>query len=235
MPKSSIANRTPITRSALRRRSAVSGSENRALSVTSRQRSAGSMPGPLSRTSTRRAPDCACRATRIWPRPGSQNFAALDSRFSITWMMRSTSARTGGTFCGSWTSTLIACSSKTWLMPVTASPISSRISTRDSCHSALPDSIFERSNTWLISRVRRSVSLVMMPRNFERCSASTLGCSSRICVKARIEVSGVRSSWLTVETKSSFIRSSSFSCSFAARSSAVAASSSCDFCSSRWL
>jgi hypothetical protein len=57
------------------------------------------------------------------------------------------------------------------------------------------------------------------------------GSSSRISEKARIEVSGVRSSCVTVEMKSSFMRSSSFSRSLAARSSAVAASSSRDFCS----
>ncbi len=84
-------------------------------------------------------------------------------------------------------------------------------------------------------RVSRSVSLVMMPRKRLRCSSSSCGLSRRISEKARIEVSGVRSSCVTVETKSSFSRSSSCSRSFASRSSAVAASSSRDFCSSRWL
>ena len=51
----------------------------------------------------------------------------------------------------------------------------SRRSTRAACHSALPDSIFARSSTWLMRRVRRSVSLVMMPRNFLRCSQLDLG------------------------------------------------------------
>ena len=48
-------------------------------------------------------------------------------------------------------------------------------STRRSCHSAWPDSILARSSTWLISRVSRSVSLMMMPRNFWRCSGSSVG------------------------------------------------------------
>ena len=45
----------------------------------------------------------------------------------------------------------------------------------------------------------------------------------------------MRSSWLTVAMKSSFSWSSCSSRSLALRSSAVAASSSVDFCSSRWL
>ena len=49
---------------------------------------------------------------------------------------------------------------------------------------------------------------------------------------ARIEVSGVRSSCVTVDMKSSLSRSSSWSRVLAARSSAVAACSSFDFCSS---
>ena len=54
-------------------------------------------------------------------------------------------------------------------------------------------------------------------------------------MNARIDVSGVRSSCVTVEMKSSFIRSSSCRRSLAARSSAVAVISSCDFCFSSWL
>ena len=48
-------------------------------------------------------------------------------------------------------------------------------STGVSTHSALPDSILARSSTWLMSRVRRSVSLVMMPRNFLRCAELDFG------------------------------------------------------------
>jgi hypothetical protein len=52
---------------------------------------------------------------------------------------------------------------------------------------------------------------MMMVRNRCRSAASSAGLSCRISEKARIDVSGVRSSWVTVETKSSFRRSSSFS------------------------
>ncbi len=84
-------------------------------------------------------------------------------------------------------------------------------------------------------RVSRSLSWMMMVRNLSRSAASRPGLSCRISVKARIDVSGVRSSCVTVEMKSSFMRSSSCRRSFAARSSAVAIVSACDFCLSSWL
>ena len=57
----------------------------------------------------------------------------------------------------------------------TACVSSARRSTSVSCHSAWPDSIFAMSSTWLTSRLRRSVSATMMPRNCWRCSASMSG------------------------------------------------------------
>ena len=62
-------------------------------------------------------------------------------------------------------------------------------------HSARPDSIFARSSTWLIRRVSRSLSWMMMPTNRCRSPRSSSGLSCRISEKARIDVSGVRSSW----------------------------------------
>ena len=50
-----------------------------------------------------------------------------------------------------------------------------------------------------------------------------------------MEVRGVRSSWVTVDMKSSFMRSSSCSRSLAARRPVVASSSSRDFFSSSRL
>ena len=87
----------------------------------------------------------------------------------------------------------------------------------------------------MISRVSRSDSRTMICRNCARSSGSRSGVSSRISENERIEVNGVRSSWLTVARKSSFSWSSWRSRSFASRSSAVACSSASDFCSSRWL
>ncbi len=72
----------------------------------------------------------------------------------------------------------------------------------------------------------------MITTNSSRLAGAMSGLSCRISENARIEVSGVRSSCVTVEMKSSFMRSSSVSRSLAARRPAVAASSSRDFCSS---
>ncbi len=100
---------------------------------------------------------------------------------------------------------------------------------RPSASRVLPASILARSRMSLMSRVSRSLSCTMMRRNSLRCSTSRSGLSCTISLNERIEVSGVRSSWLTVETKSSFSLSSSLSRSLAARSSSVAASSSATF------
>lgn len=91
------------------------------------------------------------------------------------------------------------------------------------CQSVLPASILARSRMPLMRRVSRSLSCTMMLRNSLRCSTPRSGLSWTISLKERIEVSGVRNSWLMVETKSSFILSRSFSRSLAAVSSAVAA------------
>ena len=72
----------------------------------------------------------------------------------------------------------------------------------------------------------------MMVRKCWRSARSRSGLSCRISENDRIEVSGVRSSWVTVDRKSSFSRSSSVSRAFAALSSVEAFSSAVDFCSS---
>src|ERR1051325_6567105 len=107
-------------------------------------------------------------------------------------MTRSTSAVTAGPRSGSLSSTRMLRSSNTWLMPATASAMTSFRSTRAACQSARPDSIFDTSSTWLMRRVRRSGSLVMMPRNFLRCSSSTSGSSNRGWVEGRMGASGAR-------------------------------------------
>ena len=73
-------------------------------------------------------------------------------------------------------------------------------------------------------RVSRSDSRITSARKRWRSAGSRSGLSCRISEKARIEVSGVRSSCVTVEMKSSLSRSSSFRRSLAALSSWVAAS-----------
>src|SRR6185503_3393448 len=193
------------------------------------------IPGPLSRTSTRRKPASSASAISTRPCPGSMNLTALDSRLTTTCTMRSRSARTLGTRPGRSHSRRTLRSRNSWLVEAAVSSITSRRSSSDSCHSTRPDSRRETSSTWPMRRVRRSVSLITMPRKRSRSAAGSCGLSCRISVNERIAVSGVRSSCDTVETNSSFIRSSSVRRSFAARSSCVARCSSCDFCSRRWL
>jgi len=105
-------------------------------------------------------------------------------------------------------------------------------STAQCCQSAWPASILAMSSTWLTKRLRRSVSATMMPMNCWRCSGASSGSSRISSDRVRIAVRGVRSSCVTADMNSSFIRSSPCSCSLAARSSAVARSSERDFCSS---
>ena len=92
-----------------------------------------------------------------------------------------------------------------------------------------------RSRISSSSRVSRWLSSRMMPRKRLAVSLSTSSMSPRISAKERIEVIGVRSSWLTWLRKASFSASTRFSCSFAWRSWAAASSSSRDWRSSRRL
>ena len=66
-------------------------------------------------------------------------------------------------------------SENSWLVEDNASSMTSRMLISPACHLALPDSIFARSSTWLMRRVSRSDSRVMMPRNFARCGMSSAG------------------------------------------------------------
>ena len=127
------------------------------------------MPGPLSRTSTRSAVAAPAQRDLDPARArASQNFTAFDSRLSMTCIRRSRSASTGGTALRQpRLERDVACSLNSWLVAASVSSIDLAAGRRSrSCHSALPDSILARSSTWLMSRVSRSVSLMMMPRNF---------------------------------------------------------------------
>ena len=64
------------------------------------------------------------------------------------------------------------------------------------------------SSTWLTSRDSRSVSTTTLARNCWRCAAGMAASSSINSASARIEVSGVRSSWVTEDMKSSLSLSS---------------------------
>ena len=73
-----------------------------------------------------------------------------------------------------------------------------RRSTSVLCHSAWPDSILAMSSTWLTRRLSRSVSATTMPRNCWRCAASISASSTISSASARMLVSGVRSSCVTL-------------------------------------
>ena len=180
------------------------------------------MPGPLSRTSTRSArSSSAQRDRRRGRRPGSQNLTALDSRLSITCMMRSTVGAAPRHRSGRRASSAHVASPRTAgssRRPRPRSPRAGRPAPR--CHSALPGLDLGEVEH-LVDEARQALGLLdddaeELARAARR-RASGLSC--RISENARIEVSGVRSSCVTVEMKSSFSRSSSCSRSLAARSS----------------
>ena len=109
-------------------------------------------------------------AAQARPRPGRRsrgtNLAALDSRFSITCISRSGSARSGGTASGRSSATAAPRSRNSSAVVVHRVAASARAGRRRSmCHSAWPDSILAMSSTWLTRRLSRSLSATMMPRN----------------------------------------------------------------------
>ena len=109
------------------------------------------------------------------------------------------------------------------LVAATASSITSRRSTAAIRHSRAAR-LDLREVEHLVDQPGQALALLDDdPEESPRCAASRSRLSCRISENARIEVSGVRSSCVTVEMKSSFRRSSSCSRALAARSSAVAA------------
>ena len=181
---------------------------------------------PLSHTSTWRWPGRAVRRMSIWPPASRQNFTAFESRLITACMRRSRSPRTGGTWSGRLRAERIFFSSASWRIEESASRHTSRRSTGSFCHSIFPVSIFWKSRTWLIRRVRRSLSLTMRAVRVRCRSSGSRGLAFRISAMERTAVSGVRSSWVTVVMNSSLRRSSSLRRRFADFSSAWALSSS---------
>ncbi len=109
---------------------------------------------------------------------------------------------------------------------------SARICSRSRRTSILPASIFSTSRMSLISRISRSVFCIAIRRRSCPFGGTSPTFPPSISPSApRMEVSGVRSSWLTVETKSRLSWSSSFSftmssCSCRSRCSMLVASCS---------
>ena len=140
------------------------------------------------------------------------NLTAFESRLTSTCTMRSGSARTSGS-PGS-TCTLKATPDAAAMASTFSIACATRSSAREgrSRSMLLPASIFETSRMSLMIRIRRS-QLFSATWSRWRCSASgTLPWSSSTsCSEPRIEVNGVRSSWLTTDTNSSLRRSTSLS------------------------
>ena len=174
---------------------------------------------------------------RTMTRPPSAwaNLAALESRLITTCIRRSRSTVIRGRSLANSGCNVIPFSLNRPLVAASASsrmPFGSQVERR---HSIRPVWIRDRSRMSLIRRVRRSDSLTTISRNWLRSASPRSGLSSRISENERIEVSGVRSSWLTVVMNSSFRRSSSVRRWLARFNSSVATSSALDLRSSSRL
>ena len=135
---------------------------------------------------------------------------ALESRFAITCMSRSASAQTRApgarssrtSFTPYWSAY-----ERFAAIPAASSGSSSSSSMRNS---RWPDSIFSRSRMSLTRRVSRSLFLSAMSSRPLACGGIGPAAPEATRPRApRMEVSGVRSSWLTVDTNSFLSRSTS--------------------------
>jgi len=173
--------------------------------VKSLPRVASSMPMPSSRTATRTLPSHTPAETVTAP-PSGEYFVAFEIRLRSVWRRRSGSALTTRSppersVTKQWDS--LVCSNIS-----TASSISRAREVGSKWYSILPDSMRCTSRKSSISFPSRFVSVITISRKRRRSSVSKSRSSSS-STKPRMLVSGVRSSWLTVETRSSFSRSSS--------------------------
>ena len=171
----------------------------------------GGMPGPRSRTSTviASSPLCAERSTVA---PAGENLIALDTRFVNTWISRSASPITSAALSSLETRSVTFASRARASSPATVMSSSGVIRSR-SCRTVdWPASILSMSRMSLMRRINRSVLLIAICSSSRPRPGRSPVLPPRMRPSApRIEVSGVRSSWLTVETKSVFSRSSSLS------------------------
>src|SRR5262245_47658834 len=160
------------------------------------------MPMPVSETanSTKLLPLLTLRAASLTS-PALVNLQALLRRLSRICRSRMGSTVSAPRF--SWASTtrrFLFCSASCPAVPMT-SLISGASCTVCGLSSSFPASIFDRSSTWLI-RPRRWV-----PARFTRCSGSCAfsvpkraALVTNMSVSPMMAFSGVRSSWLTLET-----------------------------------
>ena len=146
--------------------------------------------------------------------PDGVNLTAFEIRLITTWIRRSRSPTTGGRSSATAITMLGPSRSSSDEVAAVARAMTSAMATVSRRHSIRPASILARSSVSLISAVSRSPSSTMIPRFSEiwriarsrfASPGSTAGkttSSSRRRIsleKPTIEVSGVRSSWLTFE------------------------------------
>src|SRR5499425_1745871 len=174
------------------------------------------MPMPVSETanSTKLRPLLTLRAASLTS-PALVNLQALLRRLRSICRSRMGSTVNAPRF--SWASTtrrFLFCSASCPAVPMT-SLISGASCTVCGLSSSFPASIFERSRTWLMSP-RRCV-----PARFTRCSGSCAFSVPKraafltiISVSPMMALSGVRSSWLTLETNCDLCSLASASCRF---------------------
>ncbi len=163
------------------------------------------MPRPWSITSKRVPPATAEQPTRTVP-PSLENLSALEMRFVSAWRMRSGSAETLAR--PSPTSSVTPASAASCSSPSTARTRRSLAAQVSRAIGTCPEVMRSMSRMSLMSRTRRSVfctAISTMRRPFSGSSPSTPDSNSPS--EPRIDVSGVRSSWLTTEVNSSFARS----------------------------
>jgi len=166
-------------------------------------RFSGAMPSPWSATPTMTACSEAMAVT-VTAELGGANFTALASRLTSACTMRSGSTSTGGRMAGS------LASMATWAARAVALDDLDRLAHQVGHLARLrvevrwPDSIFEMSRMSLMMRTRRSQ---LLSRNLQQLLVLGVGTdpgsSSTSCTEPRMEVSGVRNSWLTIDTNSS--------------------------------
>ena len=169
--------------------------------------------------------------------PPEVNFTAFEMRLITTCISRSGSPTTGGRSVATSRTSARCFWSKSDEVADVARSMMSAIATVSMCHSSLPASILARSSTSSINFVSRSPSLtttsrfspicwtVCLTRRSSVVSSGKIRSSSRflmILAKPSTEVSGVRSSWLTVERKAPLAASAS---SAAARACLVSSKS----------
>ena len=190
----------------------------------------GAMPVPLSTKSTISSPSISRAEIVSSGDSASQYFCALEMRLMKTCDSRSMSVL-------STTSSAPRRTSRSRPPAPVAATARSRIARRRTSARVRRTCAFsstERSSRSSSRRVSRSASSWMMPEYLVRVATSRSPLSRSISENARMEVIGVRNSWLIWLRNASFWTDSRVSFSLAARSWRAVRASSADFASS-WL